>query len=217
MTSEETRKEKEYYAQPRRVDVSLRNNWASLKSCGLGRWVWLWLIGTLAKVWAPMTLQVFPVRATLAGIPAHWGLQSGEEAGLEPGCREVWSLCHLCHQQAVCPWQVASPLWTQPSLQWLGQQVAIGRQDPGCNGVNWFRSIFKSSLFHPWVGKSPWRRQWQPTPVFLPGRSHGQRSLVGYSLVGTAWVSWESHECHQLSWGWETWLSDKLLFIYLLT
>ena len=34
--------------------------------------------------------------------------------------------------------------------------------------------------FYPWVGKSPWRRAWQPTPVFLPGESHGQRSLVGY-------------------------------------
>ena len=30
-----------------------------------------------------------------------------------------------------------------------------------------------------WVGKIPWRTAWQPTPVFLPGESHGQRSLVG--------------------------------------
>ena len=33
--------------------------------------------------------------------------------------------------------------------------------------------------FNPWVGKIPWTRKWQPTPVFLPGESHGQRSLVG--------------------------------------
>ena len=33
--------------------------------------------------------------------------------------------------------------------------------------------------FFPWVGKVPSRRRWQPTPVFLPGKSHGQRSLVG--------------------------------------
>ena len=32
-----------------------------------------------------------------------------------------------------------------------------------------------------WVGKMPWRRAWQPTPVFLPGESHEQRSLMGYS------------------------------------
>ena len=37
---------------------------------------------------------------------------------------------------------------------------------------------------HPWVGKIPWRREWQPTPVFLPGESHGQRSLMGYSPRG---------------------------------
>ena len=38
--------------------------------------------------------------------------------------------------------------------------------------------------FNPWVGKMPWRRQWQPTPVFLPGEFHGQRSLVVYSPWG---------------------------------
>ena len=36
----------------------------------------------------------------------------------------------------------------------------------------------------PWVGKIPWRRAWQPTPVFLPEKSHGQRSPAGYSLQG---------------------------------
>ena len=36
----------------------------------------------------------------------------------------------------------------------------------------------------PGSGKSPWRRKWQPTPVFLPGKSHGQRNLVGYSPWG---------------------------------
>ena len=35
--------------------------------------------------------------------------------------------------------------------------------------------------FDPWVGKIPWRRARQPTPVFLPGESHGQWSLMGYS------------------------------------
>ena len=38
--------------------------------------------------------------------------------------------------------------------------------------------------FDPLVGKTPWRRAWQPTPVFLPGKIHGQRSLVGYSSWG---------------------------------
>ena len=38
--------------------------------------------------------------------------------------------------------------------------------------------------FDPWVRKIPWRRKWQPTLVFLPGKSHGQRSLVSYSPRG---------------------------------
>ena len=36
----------------------------------------------------------------------------------------------------------------------------------------------------PGSGRFPWRREWQPTPVFLPGEFHGQRSLVGYSPLG---------------------------------
>ena len=38
--------------------------------------------------------------------------------------------------------------------------------------------------FGPWVGKIPWRMAQQPTPVFLPGESHGQRMLTGYSSQG---------------------------------
>ena len=38
--------------------------------------------------------------------------------------------------------------------------------------------------FDPWFGKIPCRRKWQPTPAFLPGKSLGQRSLVGYSPWG---------------------------------
>ena len=38
--------------------------------------------------------------------------------------------------------------------------------------------------FDPWVGKIPWGRKWQPTPVSLPGESHGQKSLEGYRPRG---------------------------------
>ena len=44
-------------------------------------------------------------------------------------------------------------------------------------GVQWCRR----RRFDLWVRKIPWRRKWQPTPVFLPGKSHGQKRLVGYS------------------------------------
>ena len=40
----------------------------------------------------------------------------------------------------------------------------------------------KRCRLNPWVWKIPWKRKWQSTPVFLSGKSHGQRSLVGYSL-----------------------------------
>ena len=42
----------------------------------------------------------------------------------------------------------------------------------------------KRCRFDPWVGKTPWRRKLQPSPVFLPGKSHGQRSLAGYCPWG---------------------------------
>ena len=41
---------------------------------------------------------------------------------------------------------------------------------------------YKRLRFDPWGRKIPWRRKWQPTPVFLPGESHGRRSLGGYIL-----------------------------------
>ena len=43
---------------------------------------------------------------------------------------------------------------------------------------------YKRCGFVPWIRKIPWRRAWQPTPVLLPGESHGQRSLEGYSPQG---------------------------------
>ena len=49
--------------------------------------------------------------------------------------------------------------------------------------------------FNPWVRKSPWCRKWQPTPEFLPGKFHGQRSLEGYS----PWVRQESDMTEWLS------------------
>ena len=52
---------------------------------------------------------------------------------------------------------------------------AVGKNPPA-NG--------RSYTFSPWVGKIPWGRKWQPTPVFSPIKFHGQRSLVGYSSRG---------------------------------
>ena len=69
--------------------------------------------------------------------------------------------------------------------------------------------------FSPWVGKIPWRRAWQPTPVFLPGKSHGQRCLVGYSPGVAKNQIWLSRHMHLSSRGRSysvrgtTWVSGK--------
>ena len=57
--------------------------------------------------------------------------------------------------------------------------VGAGGKEPACQ-----RRRHKRSRFDPQIWKMPWRREWQPTPVFLPGESQGQRSLAGYSLLG---------------------------------
>ena len=85
-----------------------------------------------------------------------------------------------------------------------------------------------SCRFHPRVGKIPWRRKWQPTPVFLPGKSHGHRSLVGYSPwwgSQRAWYDWMTKYTHiiiiknliqqgrrerrRLLLGWRGWVKGK--------
>ena len=53
----------------------------------------------------------------------------------------------------------------------------------------------RSYEFDPWVGKIPRRRKWQPTLVFLPGESHGQSSLVGYSPWGHRELDMTEHTC----------------------
>ena len=85
----------------------------------------------------------------------------------------------------------------RPSLSYLCYETARGTSDrskvdtqmgfpggtsgkePACQCRRQKRRGFK-----PWVREIPWRRAWQPTPVFLPGETRGQRSLVGYSPLG---------------------------------
>ena len=70
-------------------------------------------------------------------------------------------------------------LWTIPIVMtgpWCDTRRAFGRSLGGLRRC-------KRCGFDPWVRKIPWRK-WQPTPVFLSGESHGQRSLEGYSPQG---------------------------------
>ena len=61
--------------------------------------------------------------------------------------------------------------------------------------------------FDPSVGKIPWRRKWQPNPVFLPGESHGRRSLVDYSQ----WGPKESDTTEQLHFHFSFWNCQKVV------
>ena len=49
--------------------------------------------------------------------------------------------------------------------------------------------------FNPCVGNIPWSRKWQPASVFLPGKFHGQRSLLGYSPLGPKELDKTEHAC----------------------
>ena len=52
--------------------------------------------------------------------------------------------------------------------------------------------------FDPWVGKIPWRREWHPTPVFLPGKSHGQGRLVGGATKESDMMEQLNHHHHSI-------------------
>ena len=98
-------------------------------------------------------------------------------------------------------WADAGVMYLTPTLYWKNVQcvrfencmdvskntslVAHGRES-SCNAGD-----YKRPLFDSWVGTITWRRKWQPTPVFLPGESHGQRSLVGCSSWGRKRVQQE--------------------------
>ena len=68
----------------------------------------------------------------------------------------------------------------------LGFPAGSDGEEPACNAgdMGWI-----------WVGKTPWRREWHPTPVFLPREFHGQRSLAGYSPQGCKESDTAEWEC----------------------
>ena len=100
-----------------------------------------------------------------------WILQS------VPGAREATT------QSGVPPTET-------PSYQTYLVQMLFHKRYPPWEGFSGGSVVKESACecrrhrFDPWLRKIPWRRKWQPTPEFLPRKSHGQRSLVGYSPWG---------------------------------
>ena len=84
--------------------------------------------------------------------------------------------------------------------------------EPTCQG--------KRPGFNPWVGEMPWRRAWQPTPVFLPGDSHGQRSLAGYTVCRVTksqlQLKWLSMCAQYVCMGWQWGILVMGFFFFLI-
>ena len=109
----------------------------------------------------------------------------------------VFFSCKAC-------WDLSSPTRDQGPPWWLSDK------ESACSAGD------ARHWFNPWVGKIPGRRKWQPVPVLLPGKSHGQRSLVGCSPWGRQSQTRlsDNHHYHQKSnqhhqrWKAQPWLLD---------
>ena len=89
-------------------------------------------------------------------------------------------------------------------LKW-GDEFGQSDSEPTILTIPWrsgeeFPSQCRRCGFDPWVGKIPWRRKWHPTPVFLPRKSHGQRSLVGWHPWSHKESDTTEHACPFLNW-----------------
>ena len=101
---------------------------------------------------------------------------------------------YLCHSKSGGPClRLSRPRPRRQRDSWQYQTPEANRSFGflhGLLGLPWWFSgkelacQYGRCAFSSWVGKIPCRRKWQPAPVFLPGKSHGQRSSVGYSLGG---------------------------------
>ena len=91
--------------------------------------------------------------------------------------RSPRTLCNFSHGSN-CPSEIIT--------KFLFGICCTGFLPGGSDGKDACNTGYPGSIpgFNPWVGKIPWRRTWQPTPVFLPVEFHRQRSLVGYSPWG---------------------------------
>ena len=90
------------------------------------------------------------------------------------------TLAHIGH------WRTALFGYLNPSEKEAGLPWWLSGKEPTCQ--------CRMLGFDPWVGKICWRRKRQRTPVFLPGKSHGQRSLAGYSPWG--WQKSQTQSSH---------------------
>ena len=134
-----------------------------------------------------------------AGIPApaktHWGQSNSKYCGKRrgnfspnlrsfssrenPTCFSVSIIFQRCKKFCMQWIWLNFHFKFDKSVRELGFPGGARGNEPACQCRR-----HKRCAFDPWVGKILWNGAWQPTPVFLPGESHGQKSLVGYSPGG---------------------------------
>ena len=137
----------------------------------------------LTSVWVRCCLAVFRVSWFLLQNQASQAI-SGHQAPCVSICLQGTDWCSVIKRRfSFSPTDYAQ----QPQLKFnrwfsitcIGLPGGISDKESACQCRRRRRCGFS-----PWVEKILWRRKWQPTSLFLPGKSHGQRSLVGYSPWG---------------------------------
>ena len=91
-----------------------------------------------------------------------------------------WDVKHIL-ENILCQLKRSVLIWCVPSS--MSSLVASQNFPGGSDGKSVWLQRGRTG-FDPWVGKIPWRRKWQPTPVLLPGKSHGRKNLEGCSPWG---------------------------------
>ena len=117
----------------------------------------------------------FACNAGHPGLIPEWGRSPGEGNGDQLQCSCLGSPMDRG------AWQASV---TKSRTRLSNQTTTVCKMLPDGSVGKESACQYRRCGFDPWVGKFPWRRKWLPTPVFLPGKSHGQRSLAGYSAVG---------------------------------
>ena len=97
----------------------------------------------------------------------------------------------LCLSLCSCPRESLAGS-VSPHLCTFAQASSVARAPQDCRILLPCRGCSRCG-FDPWVGKIPWGIEWQPTPVFLPGKSHEQKSLAGYKELETTKATERAH------------------------
>ena len=107
-------------------------------------------------------------------------------------CRSIW--CHLISGDKVASpflvWEARDTFVRRSCVLFWGFPGGASGKETTCQC-----SRIRDSEFHPWVGKIPWRRVRQCTPIFLPGETHGEGYRVAKSQTQLKWLKTHIHVC----------------------